>query len=83
MSTLRALLGVIGGCSFGYAIAALFPFTGLTDTDFGVATAISSACVIGIYLIHAIQADRKRMRKGRDAVWQRRIAQNTVERNPR
>lgn len=63
--------------SAGYAIAALIPFTGLSVTDFGVAVAISAACVLGIYLIRAIQTDqacdRRRMRAYRDDVWQRRI----------
>lgn len=60
LSAVRALLGVVGGCSAGYAIAALIPFTGLTPTDFGVAVAISSACVIGIHLIRAVQEDHDR-----------------------
>lgn len=82
MSTLRALLGIIGGCSLGYAIAALIPFTHMTATDFGVATAISSACVIGIFLIHALQKDRERIRRGRSVVWGRRdqlLADSLVE----
>jgi hypothetical protein len=79
MNVLRALLGIVGGLSAGYAIAALFPFTGLSITDFGVAVAISAACVLGIFLIRAIQTDqaygREQMRQGRDAIWQRRIEQ--------
>jgi hypothetical protein len=78
MNTIRALLGIVGGLSAGYAICALLPFTGLSVTDFGVAAAISAACVLGIYLVRAIQADqtrdREQMRLGREAVWARRDA---------
>lgn len=77
MNTLRCLLGIVGGLSAGYAIASLFPFTGLSITDFGVAVAISAACVLGIFLVRAIQTDqaygREQMRVYRDAIWQRRI----------
>jgi hypothetical protein len=78
MNVLRALWGIVGGLSAGYAIASLFPFTGLGDRDFGVAVAISAACVLGVFLVRAIQTDqahdREQMRQGRDAIWQRRIA---------
>lgn len=58
MNIVRALLGIVGGASAGYAIAALV--FGLGDRDFGVALAISAGCVLGIYLIKAVQADRQR-----------------------
>lgn len=58
MSTARSLLGILGGLAAGYAAAALI--LGLTPTDFGVAVAISAACVLGIFLIKAIQEDQQR-----------------------
>lgn len=75
LNTIRALLGIVGGFSTAYAIAALIPAAGLTVRDFGVAVAICAACVIGIGLIRAVQSDRERMRAYRAAVWQRRIAE--------
>jgi hypothetical protein len=46
-----------------------------------VAVAISAGCVLGIFLVRAIQTDqaygREQMRQGRDAVWQRRIEDQT------
>jgi hypothetical protein len=80
MTTLRMLLGIVGGAAAGYALAALFL---LGDKDFGVAVAISAACVLGIYLIRAVQDDRRRHRARmgayRDAVWQRRIRESRIE----
>lgn len=60
MTALRSFLGILGGCSGGYAIAALIPAAGLSITHFGVAVAITAACVIGVYLVKAIEADRRR-----------------------
>jgi hypothetical protein len=77
VNTIRALLGIVGGLSTGY-VAALFILGIATPTTAGVAVAISAACVIGIFLVRAIQTDqaygREQMRQGRDAIWQRRIA---------
>jgi hypothetical protein len=73
MSTARALLGIIGGAAVGYLLAVCI--AGIAGPrNVGVSIAIVAACVVGIYLIKAIQADRDTMRRGRDAVWQRRIA---------
>jgi hypothetical protein len=57
MTMARSLLGILGGLAAGYAIASLFL---LTARDFAIGIAISAACVIGIYLVKAIQDDRQR-----------------------
>lgn len=75
LNEIRALLGIVGGGALGVIIAHLILGL-LTPTVFGVCTAIIAACVIGIYLIRALQADRdtdkQRMRQGREQVWARR-----------
>lgn len=59
MSTARALLGILGGTATGYIIAVAI--TGLaTPRSIGVAVAIIAASVIGIYLVKAIESDRRR-----------------------
>lgn len=76
MTTLRCILGIIGGAATGYAIA-LCVLGLATDLHIGVSVAVVSACVLGIGLIRAIQADqaaeRAHRRAYRDQVWQRRI----------
>lgn len=75
MTTIRCILGIVGGAATGYAIALCL--LGLaTDLHIGVSVAVVSACVLGIGLIRAVQADqaaeRAHRRAYREVVWQRR-----------
>lgn len=75
MNEIRKILGITGGFAFGVLTAHILLGL-LTHTVFGVCVSIISACVIGIGLLHALQTDREAdkelMRRGRNAVWQRR-----------
>jgi hypothetical protein len=70
LDTIRALLGVLGGLAAGTAIVALLY---LGPTVFGVALAVSMACVLGIDLVRALQAERARKWEYREEVWARRL----------
>lgn len=72
LSTVRALLGILGGASFGYLIAVIV--LGLaTPRDVSVSVAVTAACVIGIGLVRAIERDRREwIRRGREEAWARR-----------
>lgn len=61
MTTPRAILAITAGTSAGYIIAICW--AGLaTPRGIGVAVAIIAACVIGFYLVKAIEEDGQRER---------------------
>lgn len=61
VSTPRALLAITAGTSAGYIIAICW--AGLaTPRGIGVAVAIIAACVLGFYLVKAIEEDGQRER---------------------
>lgn len=71
MNTFRALCGITGGTATGALIGLLL--MGLaTRTSVCVLLVTVSLSVIGIEFCRLVARDRKRMRQGRDAVWQRR-----------
>jgi hypothetical protein len=57
MTIIRAIFWIVGTLAAGYAMAALWLLPWL---DFGVAVAVCSACVIGLGLVRAIEADKRR-----------------------
>lgn len=81
MTHLRAILAIIAGGAFGVLVAELI--LGLGPRGAGVCIAVMAACVIGIYLARAIQADRDKRRAYRDRVWQRRIEQGIAGARPK
>lgn len=60
MSHIRAILAMIGGGALGLLAAELI--LGLGPRDAGLCIAVIAACVIGIFLVRAIQRDRQRQR---------------------
>ena len=72
MNTARNITAILGGSGAGLAIGSALSGWGPRITGLGIA--IGAAAFLAWDLVRAIQADRReQMRRGRDAVWQRRI----------
>jgi hypothetical protein len=81
VSTIRGLLAITAGAAFGILAAELI--LGLGPRDAGICIAVMALCVIARSLVKAIEADRRKQRAYREAVWQRRIRDGIATERPR
>lgn len=71
MNIARATLAILTCCGLGVAAGSAILHLGPKLAGLGIA--ITAAAVLLLELCNAIRRDRERMRRGREAVWQRRI----------
>jgi hypothetical protein len=70
LNRIRALLGILGGLGAGIAIGGII-YSG--PTAIGIGIALAAASVLGIDLIRALQAERRKRWQYREQVWARRL----------